>query len=86
MDECACVQMTDNDRDALDRMKASPARFVAFIEWLADQPCEGNGSGRLCRVNSPDDMSWCCPPCRAFICRYGPPEKVSGRPSEERND
>jgi hypothetical protein len=49
------------------------ARVTNFIEWLADQPCEGNGSGMLCRFNSSADPSWCCPPCQAHLIRYGAP-------------
>lgn len=63
---------------AIDRLVGSIASGVdpateatLFIEWLADPPCTGNGSSQLCRVNSPDDPSWCCHACRAFLIRYG---------------
>ena len=59
------------DRICFERLSSTPERAVDFIEWLADQPCAGNGSGKLCRVNSPDDPSWCCHPCRAYLLRYG---------------
>lgn len=62
-------------RLSITRFHASEERVAAFVEWLADEPCKGNGSGQLCRVNSPDDPSWCCVACRAFLLRYGPPEK-----------
>ena len=57
--------------EPMKRMQASAAEIVNFIEWLADQPCQGNGSGKLCRVNSPDDPTWCCHACRAYLLRYG---------------
>jgi hypothetical protein len=57
--------------EGFERMKASAAQVVAFVEWMADQPCRGNGSGKLCRVNSPHDLEWCCPFCRAHLLRYG---------------
>ena len=43
-----------------------------LVEWLADQPCSGNGSSVTCRENSPDDPSWCCNSCKAWLITYGP--------------
>jgi len=58
-------------RIGFQRLLCQPEQAVDFIEWLADTPCSRNGSGRPCRVNSPDDPSWCCPACRAYLLRYG---------------
>ena len=58
-------------KDHLPKMHATNGQVMNFIEWLADFPCTGNGSGTLCRWNSPDDPSWCCNPCKAFMLRYG---------------
>ena len=58
-------------RIEFERMAGTPAAVVGFIEWLADQPCQGNGSGKLCRANSPDDPSWCCNVCKAYLLKYG---------------
>ena len=74
--ECTMLaQAVANTRHAgaipWERMKASPSKVVNFIEWLADQPCNGNGSGKICRVNAPNDPEWCCPSCRAHLLRYG---------------
>jgi hypothetical protein len=58
-------------RNEFERVCASSEAIVNFVEWLADQPCVGNGSGKLCRINSPDDPTWCCHACRAYLLRYG---------------
>jgi hypothetical protein len=57
--------------DGFERMKAPPEQAVAFIEWMADGPCTGNGSGIVCRKQAPNDPEWCCPACRAALLRYG---------------
>lgn len=54
-----------------ERVKASTSETVAFIEWMAEQPCVGNGSKHLCRVNAPHNPEWCCPACRAHLLKYG---------------
>ncbi len=63
--------MNEIDKKALARLVKSPAEAVNYIEWMAEQPCKGNGSGMLCRENSPDDYSYCCSSCWAFLIRYG---------------
>lgn len=52
-------------------VEAERDKMRPFVEWMADQPCIGNGSGQLCRVNSPHDIEWCCNACRAHLIRYG---------------
>lgn len=65
--------MKNSDAATLARLKTSPTEAVAYIEWMADQPCKGNGSSKVCRVNSPNDPTWCCSACRAALLRYGTP-------------
>lgn len=51
--------------------EAELKKLKPFVDWMADQPCIGNGSGQLCRINSPHDTEWCCNACKAHLIRYG---------------
>lgn len=55
----------------LEALGAKAGKALSLVEWLADSPCKGNGSSKLCRVNAPNDPEWQCFPCRAHIIRYG---------------
>lgn len=64
------VQNDANSATGLGRLSGSAADAVAFVEWMADQPCRGNGSGKRCLDNT-TDPAWQCPCCRASVLRYG---------------
>ncbi len=72
--KCSPYFASDPDQVTVKReykIVASPAATLSFIDWLACQPCTGNGSGTLCRENAPGEPQWQCSQCRAFELRYG---------------